>query len=168
MSPQKKIAHALLLGGIVSQIFLQRNQLRLPLRLGVNAQQILDQLQPRIASFLFLIARPDGVDRIVVITQGLSRLPSLRPDPGEFQVHLAIFGLLVPQVHQIGIRLTRPLQPDQSLGQVQLVVVVVGGIQQRRAKFGNRTLKVPRLQVDHPAAEPAVAKGGPLGMINTR
>src|ERR1035438_8044569 len=96
LSAQKKIANVFLLGWFVSQVFLEGDYLRLSLRLGVNAQQKFDQLQPRIAPFHFLIARPDCIDRIVVITLSLFRLPLLRGNASKFEIYDSILRLSVP------------------------------------------------------------------------
>ena len=118
LNAQKQITDLPLLQWIIPNILLQRDQLRLCLRLGSRVQQKLDQLQPGIPPLSFLIARPSCIDRIVVVAQRLFGLSLFCRDARQFEIDQAVLRLALPKIGQLGRRLSGPLESDQSFSQI--------------------------------------------------
>src|ERR1700722_3341849 len=164
----EKIPHAHLLGWIVLKIRRQRNQLRLCMLLGIDVQQVLDQLQACLAALHLLVAGPGRVDRIVVIAKCLFGFAFLRSDARQLKVDEPVLGLPIPEVDEVSVGLAGPLQANKRFRQIEPVSIAVTRVKQRRSEFRDRSVKVPLLQVCSAAHKPSISQRLLLGLIYVR
>ena len=168
LNAEEEIAEAQALGGFVAKGGGEGDQLGLRLALGVDAEQVVDEFEARLAAHGFLLGRPDAVDGVVVVAEGLLDVLVAGGYPGEFEVDESVFGLAFPEVIEVRRSFVDAAETYERFGEVEAEVVAVAGIEEGDVKLLGGALEAMLGKVGVSFVEPVDGERLLLGMVHAR